>query len=251
MRNTHNKTGKVVAYRRVSTKEQELGRQLFQTDITFDLEFSDKLSGKDMKNRKGFQECVESLVFGDTLYFHDISRCARNTQQLLEVVKLLTERGITVVFYKENLEFGGKGGDALKEAMSSMMLTLLGAVHTFQRTMQNSSTKDGLERAKAKGVKLGAANENWKKANRGMAEKQRRRTRDVAIKHAEKYRKEVEMMISMRMALDPIAQKLKELKLYTLTDKPYTASGVKNLCRYLGLEGKTAEERYNNMMTTK
>lgn len=224
---------KIVAYRRVSTLDQDLGRQLFKTGIHFDLEFSDKSSGKEMKNREGFQECLGILEKGDTLYFHDISRCARNTQQLLEVVKLLTGKGITVVFYKENLEFGGEGGDPLKAAMSSMMLTLLGAVHEFQRTMGNSATKDGLRRAKANGVKLGSASPNYNPKPRDQYNK---RSSVKAKEFAEQYRTQVSMMVSEGWSLDRIATKMKQLDLKTSRGCYYTANSVRNLVNHLGIE---------------
>ena len=236
------------AIRRVSTNKQEVERQLFETGIHFDEEFSYKSSGKDVTSVKGLMDCLDTLTQGDVLYFHDISRCARNTRQLLEIVESLTARGVTVKFYKEGIEFGGKGGGALQEAMGKMMLTLLGAVHTFQRTMQNSSTKDGLARAKAKGVKLGAANKKWQEANKNVIRKLNDKTRKDAIEHAETLRKEVEMMVSMKMTLEPMSRKLTELKLYTQRGNKYTTSGVKSLCGYLGLFGSSVNERYESLM---
>ena len=241
---------KTYAIRRVSTNKQEVERQLFETGIHFDEEFSYKSSGKDVKSVKGLMDCLSTLTQGDVLYFHDISRCARNTRQLLEIVETLTARGVTVKFYKEGIEFGGQGGGALQEAMGKMMLTLLGAVHTFQRTMQNSSTKDGLERAKAKGVKLGAANAKWQKANKGVVRKLNDKTRADATKHAESLRPQIEMMVSNKMPFDPMAQKLNELKLTTAKGKKYTAGSVRNLCKYLGFDGKNVDARYGQLVKT-
>lgn len=245
---TNNIKNKTVAYRRVSTESQNSDRQLYETGLTFDLEFEDKVSGKDTLNREGFQACIKALSKGDTLYIHDISRSGRNTEQVLGFIRILTARGVTVKFYKEGLEFCGEGSDPLKAAISQMVLTMLAAVHTLFITNNSTATKEGLVRAKARGVKLGAANPKWQAANKAKVDVIRKRTSNTAISHAEKYRTQVEMMISMKLPFDKMADKMKELKLTTQNGKNYTAGSMRSLCKYLGYDGKSVASRYEQFV---
>ena len=53
---------------------------------------------------------------------------------------------------------------------------------------------------------------------------------------AEGYRSQIELMVSMKLSLDKMAGKMKELNLTTSTVKFYTAGSVSNLCKYLEIE---------------
>ena len=84
-----------VAYRRVSTVQQNTARQL--DGMAFDKEFTDKCSGKDRLR----PELAAALAFcrqGDTLTVHSMDRLARNVIDFLGLVKELTDKGVTVEF---------------------------------------------------------------------------------------------------------------------------------------------------------
>jgi DNA invertase Pin-like site-specific DNA recombinase len=79
-------------YIRVSTKDQNLDRQLeaLKPYVTDEKHiYSDKASGKDME-REGFQNMLKAIRTGDTLYIKSIDRLGRNKAQIkdyLEVFK--------------------------------------------------------------------------------------------------------------------------------------------------------------------
>lgn len=109
-------------------------------------------------------------------------------------------------------------------------------------------TKAALDAAKRKGVKLGAANPKWQDANKDVVRRVNEGARSDAQVHAETLRKEVEMMVSMKLSFDAMASKLKELNKKTPKDKWYTAGSVRNLCGYLGITGKSINARYESLM---
>lgn len=157
-----------VAYRRVSTESQNFHRQLVDLNVTFEKEFSDKLSGKDT-NRPELTACLNYLEKGDTLWCHEISRLARDVEDLRNIVFDLMEKGVTVKFVKEGLEFTGDEQSGMKVAMSRMLLTLLGSVAEFERALINGRIVEGVEQAKKRGVKFGGSSPKHKasfKANR-------------------------------------------------------------------------------------
>lgn len=132
-----------LAYLRVSTTEQSLCRQLH--GMQFDKVFEDKCSGKDA-DRPGLKELIEYARQGDEIYVHDISRMARNTADLLKLVEKFASKSISLIFVKENLVFSGDSNP-----MNDLMLTLLGAIYQFERSMILDRQREGIEIAKKKG----------------------------------------------------------------------------------------------------
>ena len=129
-----------------------------------------------------------------------------------------------------------------------MMLHILLTVSQNESDQISKRTKAALASAKRKGVKLGSANAKWQEANKDVVRRLNDTTRSDALNHAEKLRREVEMMVSMKFSFDTMANKLKELDKKTSKGKPYTAGSVRNLCGYLNITGKTANERYESLM---
>ena len=141
--------GQRVAYRRVSTLDQSTARQL--DGMTFDREFTDKASGKDTA-RPALQEALAYTREGDTLVIHSMDRLARNLADLLRIVADLTNRKVKVEFVKENLTFTGEDS-----AIATLMLSIMGAVASFERSMTLERQREGVTLAKKAGRYKGRA----------------------------------------------------------------------------------------------
>lgn len=135
--------GQQVAYVRVSSIGQNTARQL--EGVSVEKTFEDKVSGKDT-NRPALQECMEYLRAGDTLNVHSMDRLARNLDDLRRIVKQLTGKGVAVKFHKEGLTFTGEDSP-----MSNLLLSMLGAVAEFERSLIAERRQEGIAVAKAKG----------------------------------------------------------------------------------------------------
>ena len=133
-----------IGYIRVSTVDQNTARQL--EGLTLDKVYTDKCSGKD-KNRPQLTIMLEHLRAGDTVHVHDISRMARNVGDLLELVESLKAKGVTLKFYKENMTFTADANDAMQD----LMLTMLGGIYQFERSMMLERQREGIAKAKAEG----------------------------------------------------------------------------------------------------
>ena len=140
--------GQRVGYVRVSTADQNIERQL--DGIELDRLFTDRASGKDVK-RPQLKAALEYLRDGDTLYVHSLDRLARNAEDLLRVVRELTQRGVAVEFLKNKLNFAGDAADP----MAKLMLTMLAGFATFERDLIRERQREGIALAKAKGVYKG------------------------------------------------------------------------------------------------
>jgi len=138
---------KRVGYIRVSSLDQNTERQLDGVDL--DKIFTDKASGKDTA-RPQLQAALEYLREGDLLLVHSMDRLARSVDDLRRIVLDLTKRGVHVQFVKESLTFTGEDS-----AMSNLLLSLLGAVAEFERSMIRERQREGIELAKKAGVYKG------------------------------------------------------------------------------------------------
>lgn len=137
----------VVGYVRVSSQGQNTARQL--QGIELDMEFIDKVTGSNL-DREKLQECVAYVRKGDTVVVDSIDRLARNLRDLQEILETLTRKGVIVKFLKENLIFTGND-----DAMSTLMLQMMGAFAEFERTMIKARQREGIDAAKKAGKHLG------------------------------------------------------------------------------------------------
>jgi DNA invertase Pin-like site-specific DNA recombinase len=138
---------KRVGYRRVSTLDQNTERQL--EGVKLDKAFTDKASGKDTA-RPQLQAALEYLREGDLFVIHSMDRLARTSDDLRRIVFDLTRKGVHVQFVKENLTFTGEDSP-----MSNLLLSLLGAVAEFERSMIRERQREWIELAKKKGIYKG------------------------------------------------------------------------------------------------
>lgn len=141
-------SGQRVAYKRVSSVDQNTARQL--DGMTFDRIFEDKCSGKDI-HRPALQAMLAHVREGDTVVVHEISRLARDTANLLDLVKQLNAKGVTLTFIKENMTFTPDDTNP----MNKMLLAIIGSVAEFERAMINERRREGQAVAKAAGKHMG------------------------------------------------------------------------------------------------
>ena len=81
-----------IGYVRVSTEEQNTARQeIMLRELGVDELFIDKASGKNA-DRPELRRMMEYVRRGDTVIVESISRFARNTRDLLDLVEHLTEK---------------------------------------------------------------------------------------------------------------------------------------------------------------
>jgi DNA invertase Pin-like site-specific DNA recombinase len=135
--------GQDIGYVRVSTLMQNTARQL--EGIKLDRIFEDRASGKDT-DRPQLAACLTHLRDGDTLHVHSMDRLCRNLDDLRRIVNELTTKGVVVKFHKEALTFTGK-----QSPMSNLLLSMLGAVAEFERSLILERQKEGIALAKLEG----------------------------------------------------------------------------------------------------
>ena len=135
--------GQVVGYVRVSTADQNTDRQL--DGIELDEVFTDHASGKDTK-RPQLQAMLKHVRKGDELVVHSMDRLARSLVDLRRTVDELAAKGVRVRFVKEGLTFGDTS-----DPCATLMLSVMGAVAEFERSLTLERQREGIAIAKREG----------------------------------------------------------------------------------------------------
>lgn len=132
-----------VGYIRVSTEEQNTARQeIVMEQLGVEKVFIDKCSGNNA-NRPKLMEMMNFVREGDTVVVSEISRFARNTKDLLNMVEELTEKGVQFESQKEKIDTTTPTGQ--------FMLTIFAAVSQLERDYILARQREGIEAKKARG----------------------------------------------------------------------------------------------------
>ena len=136
-----------IGYIRVSTEHQETAKQQEIMDsYQVDRIFSEKLSGANT-DRPQLRAMLDYVREGDTLYVESISRLGRSTRDLLNIIDTLTDKGVTLVSHKENIDTDTPTG--------KFMLTVFAALLQLEREQLKQRQREGIEIAKAQGKYTG------------------------------------------------------------------------------------------------
>lgn len=138
-----NVKGYKIGYVRVSTEEQNEGRQLEALNkIGVDEIFTEKVSGKSA-DRAELKKMLAFVRRGDAVIVESISRIARNTKDLLDIVATLQKKGVDFVSMKESIDTTTPQGQ--------FMLTVFGAMAQLEREQILQRQREGIAIAKAEG----------------------------------------------------------------------------------------------------
>jgi Site-specific recombinases, DNA invertase Pin homologs len=148
----------VYGYVRVSTKEQNLDRQLLamhEFGVQEAQIYQEKLSGKDFE-RPVYQRLIKKLKPGDTLVIKSIDRLGRNYDEILEQWRILTkEKGAAIVVLDMPLLDTRQGRDLTGTLIADIVLQLLSYVAQTEREFIRQRQAEGIAAAKARGVQFG------------------------------------------------------------------------------------------------
>lgn len=149
----------VYGYARVSTKDQNLDRQLdalAQFPVEESLVFTDHMSGRDF-NRPGYKKLCERLKPGDVVVVKSIDRLGRNYDEILEQWRTLTKRKSVdvVVIDMPLLDTRVVDKDVTGVFIADLVLQLLSYVAQVERDNTKQRQAEGIAAARARGVRFG------------------------------------------------------------------------------------------------
>jgi DNA invertase Pin-like site-specific DNA recombinase len=139
--------GARVGYTRVSTVAQTLEQQnapLAAAGVT--KTFSDTISGA-TDDRPGLTALLDYVRDGDTVVVWKLDRLGRSTLHVLETVKTLTDRGVTLVSTSDGIDSSTASG--------RMVIGVLASMAEFERELVKERTALKRQGSRASGTKFG------------------------------------------------------------------------------------------------
>jgi DNA invertase Pin-like site-specific DNA recombinase len=146
-----NKTGAIVGYARTSTADQQAGLDAQIAELKAagcTRVFSEQVSSVDAA-RPQLQAALQFLRENDEFICTKPDRLARSTTDLLRMIEDLTARGVRVRLLSMNID--------TSTATGKLLLTLMGAVASFEREIMLERQRTGIAKAKAEGKFKGRA----------------------------------------------------------------------------------------------
>lgn len=139
----------LIFYARVSSKDQNLERQLYQAkQVNADKVFEDKKSGKNI-DRPGLKEMLNYIREGDTLEVVSLDRLSRNYTDIKKLVQLFKEKKVKLLV--DDLPVTHTGNDLVDNFLLDIMINLMGFVAENERQKIRERQRQGIVRAKQNG----------------------------------------------------------------------------------------------------
>lgn len=153
-----NDNSKIYGYVRVSSAEQNEGRQMIalaEAGVQEGDIFVDKQSGKNFE-RPQYKRMVKKLKAGDLLYVLSIDRLGRNYEEVQKQWRIITkEIGADVCVLDMPLLDTRQGKDLMGTFIADLVLQILSFVAQSERENIKQRQKQGIAVAKEKGVRFG------------------------------------------------------------------------------------------------
>src|SRR5215470_4006445 len=136
-------------YARVSTKAQDYQAQVEALKAAgCEKIYSEKQSGKSRNGRPEFTKLMKALLPGDTVVVTKLDRLARSSRDLHNILHELQERSCGF------LSLGESWCDTTTD-IGRLVMTIMGGIAEFERSLIRKRCEEGIERAKRKGTKFG------------------------------------------------------------------------------------------------
>lgn len=133
-----------IGYARTSTVDQVAGFEAQVAELTAqgcEKVFKEQVSS--VAERQQLEDAISFARAGDCFIVCKLDRLARNTQHLLDIVQRLEAKGVALKILNLGLDTSTPTG--------KLMLTMLGAVAEFERSIMLERQKEGVAKAKAEG----------------------------------------------------------------------------------------------------
>tara|TARA_B100000315_G_C14353222_1_gene484951 strand:+ start:119 stop:742 length:624 start_codon:yes stop_codon:yes gene_type:complete len=145
---------RVIGYLRVSSGPQDLDSQKFgilklANEKNWQVQFiEEKASGRISYKERRLGELIHDLKERDVLVVSELSRLGRSMLEIMELLSLLSRKGVRVYAVKGNYE--------IDNSIQSKILTMVFCMAAeIEKELISSRTKEALAKKKSEGFKLG------------------------------------------------------------------------------------------------
>lgn len=170
--------GKIYGYVRISTKKQNMDRQIRNIEKEYPeaVIIKEIYTGTKFQGRKELNKLIKILKTGDTVVFDSVSRMSRDAEEGFQVYQDLYGKGIELIFLKEHhidtvtykaalnngIPLTGTNVDYILEGVNKYLLSLakeqirLAFLQSQKEVMDlRQRTKEGIETARINGKQIG------------------------------------------------------------------------------------------------
>ena len=136
----------LVGYARTSTLDQTAGLEAQERDLTVagcTKVFVEQVSSVDLQAREKLSEALEFIREGDALVVTKLDRLARSVAHLMELLEMIEANGASLRILSMGID--------TSTATGKLMLTMLGGVAEFERSIMLERQREGIAKAKAQG----------------------------------------------------------------------------------------------------
>ena len=144
----------IYGYARCSTSEskQDINRQVKELKAAGAEEIYLEYEHGDKKIKPQQQQMLEQAQAGDTIITLEVSRLARSTQQLCEIINTISEKKLRLVIVG-SITLDCRNGQP--DPMSEAFLQIAGVFSQLELSMIRARVRSGMENARSKGSRIG------------------------------------------------------------------------------------------------
>lgn len=174
----------IIGYARVSTVTQDLESQkaLLEAEGCEKI-FVEKVTGTSTAPRKELKALLDHVRNGDQVIVTKIDRLARSIIDLNKIVQELNNKGVSIRFIKDNLDFKA---DQELNSTQSLMFNILGSFAQFERDLIVERTSEGRAIAKAQGKHMGRKGKDPKKIKEALKLYDERQEKGLSVNDIQK-----------------------------------------------------------------
>lgn len=169
---------KIYGYCRISRVQQNIERQERNIKAVYPNAkiVKEAFTGTKLEGREEFKKILKNVKEGDTIVFDSVSRMSRNAEEGFKLYKELFNRGVELIFLKEqhintttykkalnnNIEMTGTAVDSILKGINEYLMTL--AEEQIKIAFEQSEkevkdlqqrTREGIETARLNGKQIG------------------------------------------------------------------------------------------------
>lgn len=145
-----------IGYARVSSASQNLDRQINNLkDVGCQKIFTEKMSGKNIKDRPILQEALNYCREQDIFIVESLDRLGRNYDEVIQTIQLLKQKDVQLIITSLPIMQDIIGNELMDKFVKDLIIQILAMISEQERAESKRRQAQGIAIAKEKGIYKG------------------------------------------------------------------------------------------------
>ncbi len=145
-----------IGYARVSSASQNLDRQINNLkDVDCQKIFTEKMSGKNIKDRPILQEALNYCREQDIFIVESLDRLGRNYDEVIQTIQLLKQKDVQLIITSLPIMQDIIGNELMDKFVKDLIIQILAMISEQERAESKRRQAQGIAIAKEKGIYKG------------------------------------------------------------------------------------------------